>query len=417
MVLIFSRISDRRDETTAEVQVTRLDGAHVLRRRINLLSSGRGSAAEFAKELAEEVDVDWRRIIREACESVLDAHRSGPEFVTIAGDIKRPSPPEWLCDGLMLKGKPNCWLAAASTGKSTLAKAFCTYYATGYQFCDRRTEKGVPLYLDWEDDEESFRRVAHDVCRNLSVWPVPPMYWRDMHGQRFRDQVENLGRFIDQHNIGLVVIDAIAAAGGSPGEHMSWEAIALELEQGLGQLPPVTVLGLDHVTSDEHKNGGVPVKGRGAERKVEFFRNQWSLLLDRDALERGRHLVGWTHTKVNAIVPTPTFVTELAHRDGELSINPLPVTSSPTMVERMTNIRRLVMQLEATPGLSAAELCEALYGSTVSSKVEGVRTELRRAEKRHQVRIDQTGRWWALGARYNGLALVPKSEEDELPWQ
>jgi AAA domain len=417
--LIFSRITDRRDETTAEVQIVRPDGAHVLRRRINLLSSGRGSATEFAAELRKEVDIDWKDVLRQGCESVLQAHRSGPEVVTIEGDIEPPPPPQWLCDGLLLKDKPNCWLAAASTGKSTLAKAFCAYYAGGMRFLGRFTECGTPLYLDWEDDEGSFRRVVHDVCRHTGVWPVPRMHWLDMHGRRLRDQIEHLGRLIDRYKVGFIVLDAVAAAGGSPGEHLSWEAIALDLEQALGQLPLVTVLGLDHVTSSEHKNGEVPVKARGAERKVEFFRNQWSLMLDQDAYDYGRHVVGWTHTKLNAAPKRPPFVTELLHHDGDLEVCERGIEASLAMIERLTDMKRCLLQLEATPGVSVQEVCEEVYGTTQRSKVETVRTNLKRAQARGLAHVDNGGRWWAEVAgslAVNGVIRRPFGSEKELPW-
>lgn len=400
MVFIFSRIVDHRDEITTEVHVTRSE-QHVVRRRLNLLAGGRGSMSDFAKELAENYDeLDdkaWKRIVGEGAELVLEAHRNGIEVEVVEGEIEQPPPPRWLCDGLLLKDKPNCWLAAASTGKSTLAKAFCAYYASGFRFLNRETEQGIPLYLDWEDDKESFDRVVYEVCRNLGVWPLPRMLWMNMRGRRLRDQVEKIGRTIDKYRVGFLVIDAIAAAGGSPGEHSSWESVALDLEESMGQLPPVTVLGLDHVTSDEHKNGDrVPLKARGAERKVEFFRNQWSLMIDKDARERGRHLVDWTHTKINLLTQRQPFVTELVHRPGDLSITELGIESSPSAIERLPMIKRYYLQLLRTPGLTVTELADAVRRNTSRSQVESTRSELKRAADRGLVRQEEDGKWYAI---------------------
>ena len=402
--MVFSHF-DRR-ETAAEVRLVHAPSNQtIMHRRINLLAaSGRtGSVADLAKELADEVrGVDWKKLLREACESALAAFRAGRPAHKISGEIQRPPPPAWMCDGLLLKGKPNVWIGAASTGKSTLAKAMCVYYAAGYQFCGRPMEQGVPLYLDWEDDRESFERVAYDVCRNLGVWPIPPMYWLDMHGLRLRDQVEHLCRLVDQYGVGCVVLDAVAAAGGSPGEHMSWEGVALELEQVLGLLPSVTVLGLDHVTSAEHKdNGVVPLKARGAERKVEFFRCQWSLVVDRGEQDMGRHVVSWTNTKLNLGPKGKPFVTELLHRDADLSIVVRELDASPEAIDRMSAQERVVHQLRATPGLSVNELCAALYDETPKAKVESVRTQLKRAERRGQA-WEAAGRWWATDSRHSG---------------
>lgn len=399
VALLFTRIVDRRDETTAEVQVVSNDGAHLFRRRINLLSSGRGSAAELAKELSEDirsVDLSWKQIVRDGCESVLAAHRTGPPLQVVSEHDPEPPPLEWLCDGLILKNKANCWLGAGSTGKSTLAKAFCAYYATGYRFLGRQTERGYPLYLDWEDDYDSYRRVVLDVCRDLGVWPPPRLGYRSMRGFRLRDMVETLSREIDTQGVGLIVIDAIAAAGGAPGEYMSWESVALDLEQALGQLPPVTVLGIDHVTSDDHKLGGkaVPLKARGSERKYEMFRNQWSLVADQDLREDGKHVVSWTHTKINADTYRPEFVVEIVHRPGELSIVERAVESSPEAVERLPAWKRTLRYVIDQPGQTAKQIAEEVRGSDSRNAVIATRTELTRLVKRGLLTIDASGCYW-----------------------
>lgn len=399
VLMRFSRIADKRDELTAELSISRDNGANVLRRRINLLASTGSTLSSLVTDLKDEelgIDVDWKKLLRDGYEAVLESHRNGLVVTSIQGNITRPNPPRWLCDGLLLKNKVNCWLGAAGTGKSTLAKGLCVYYAAGERFLGRDTERGLPLYLDWEDDDEDLRRVAHDVCRNLNVWPVPELLWISMRGKRLRDHIEKLAALVDERKVGLIVMDAIAAAGGSPGEHMSWEAVALELEQCLGMLPPVTILGLDHVTSDEHKNGSsaVPMKARGAERKVEFFRNQWTLVLDRGELEAGRHIVSWNHTKVNVIVPRPAFATEIVHQDGNLSIQEKGVEASPAAVERLPRQKQNVIYVMENPGKSAETVCMAVRGDSKKAAIDATRKELKRAKEHGEVWVDDDGRWW-----------------------
>lgn len=413
VVLLFSRPAEHRDELTFEVAVRRPDGQHVLTRRVNILgSSTRGSIKELGDELSAEVKgPDWRKLLREACESVLASHRAGSPLHTVAGEMQRPAPPEWLCEGLLLKNKPNVWLGAASTGKSTLAKAICVYYAAGYRFCERPMEQGVPLYLDWEDDVDDFMRVAYDVCRNLGVWPVPLMLWRDMHGRRLRDQIESLATIIDREHVGLLVIDAIAAAGGPPSEHSSWESVALELEVALGALPPVTILGLDHVTSQQHQDGSVvPLKARGAERKVEFIRNQWTLMLDREAQAYGRHLVQWFNTKINRLKLGASFVTELLHYDAELSVVVRPLDTSTEAFERLSDTQKCVRYLQDTPAQTVAEVTWAVFGVSTRNKIESTRVLLKRAQARGLVWVDDGGRWWAKQLSANGQ--LPFDPED-----
>jgi hypothetical protein len=385
LVFMFSAIDPGTREFRSDVRVFNDLGERLITRNINLKASvGKtGSARDFINELCRLYGAaDWESLIREVCESVMVAHYEGRPVSVIQGEIERPPPPAWLCQGLLLKDKPNCWLGAASTGKSTLSKGICAYYAAGFRFCDREMERGVPLFLDWEDDEASFRRVVYDVCRNLGAWPLPLMLWRDMRGYKLRDQIERLGEIIDKYHVGLIVLDAIAAAGGSPNEHLGYEAVALALEECLGALPPVTVLALDHVTGEELKNGRsvVPVKGRGAVRKVEFFRNQWSLVADDEASKLGRHVVNWHHTKVNAIAKEEAFATEIIHRETEISIVVRPMRV-PEPVEDDTKTGKLLLALGdhwRTPHDLAMEI---EGGEPTRSQTESVRKLLERAWK------------------------------------
>jgi len=333
LVLDFSRPEQK--GTSWEVAVRRRAG-HLFTRRIQLLTDPK---AGNTKRLIDEVNALGigdaallAKLFLEVTESVLASHRTGHPAQDMIGEMHRPPPPAWASQGLLLKNKPNCWLGAASTGKSTLAKAICTYYATGYRFCDREMEQGVAMYLDWEDDYDSFARTVYDICANLGVrdeWP--PLIYVDMHGSRLRDRVESLARDIHRRHVGLLVLDAVAAMGAVPDEHVTYEMIALEMADCLDSLPPVTVLALDHVTGEESKaikstrrNGfmpNVPTKGRGSVRKLEYFRNQWTLTADAQAEEQGRHVVNWDHTKLNlGKLERPGFATEILHYPEEISI-------------------------------------------------------------------------------------------------
>ena len=389
IVLHFTRVLDKGTEFPSEVTVFNGTGHDpVMTRQVNLKSSSvRGSVKELIDELkGYNGQVDWQALMREACESVIASHRGGRPSRRVEGDIERPPPPAWLSQGLLLKNKLNCWLGAASTGKSTLAKAVCAYYACGFRFLDREMEQGIPLYLDWEDDFDDFVRTTTDVCRNLGVWPAPLMLHRDMHGYKLRDQVDALAREIDLEHVGLVVLDAVAAAGSSPGEHTGYEAVALEMEACLGALPPVTVLALDHVTSAEHKSLGsalasAPVKARGSERKVEFFRNQWSLVQDPEAAALGRHVVAWTQTKLNQGAREVPFATEIVHREAEISIVVRPMA---IVAPDVTDTDKLLNELRISPGgRSPRELALQCDGKEPSrGRIESVRKLLDRAVQR-----------------------------------
>jgi len=112
-----------------------------------------------------------------------------------------------------------------------------------------------------------------------------------MHAAAIANRIDALGAT-------LVIWDGVQAAGGPLGQYTSYESVAMDLEALVGLLPPTTHLMLDHVTGDDLKGGAVPLKARGGTRKVEWARNQWSLILDREKHAEKRHVVGWTHTKI-----------------------------------------------------------------------------------------------------------------------
>jgi len=376
--------------TSWEVAVRRHAG-HLFTRRIQLLTDPRTGNT---KRLVDEIkglgigdESVLSKLFLEVSESVLASHRNGHPSQELRGQMRRPPPPAWLSQGLLLKNKPNCWLGAASTGKSTLAKAICAYYATGYRFCDREMEQGVAMYLDWEDDYESFARTIFDVCWNLGIrdeWP--PLVYVDMHGSRLRDRVESLAREIHRKNVGLLVLDAVAAMGAVPDEHVNYEGIALEMADCLDSLPPVTVLALDHVTGEESKainastrgKPPVPTKGRGSVRKLEYFRNQWTLTADAQAEGVDRHVVNWTHTKLNLGKREPGFATEILHHAQEISIVVRPqVIYEPNEDEQKTTV---LLRALGDHWRSPRELALEVDGHEPSEgRVESVRTLLNRA--------------------------------------
>jgi hypothetical protein len=394
----FSRLADHKDETDAEVLVARLDGTTLVRRRLNLLgASGVPKTLIDVLEGAQlGVDSDlWVPLITRGFESVLSAHRNGLVLQTTTTDYDRPDPIEWLCDGLVMRDRMNCWLGAASTGKSTLAKMLCVAHATGQPFIDKTAGVGTPLYLDWEDDFNDFRRVAWDMCHALGV-QTPVMHWINMRGKRLRDSVETLSKIIEDNHVSFVVIDSIAAAGGFAGEHRGYEDIALELELCLGQLPPVTVLGLDHVTSEDHKaNNRIPTKARGAERKVEFYRNQWSLVADMGERERHHHIIAWHHTKINADIYRNPFVVEIVHRDGELSVLKCDPSASPEFIDRQTDQQKVEGFVRENPGATLTDIYNGITeGVLTQARKDIIRAQVNRARKSGHIQVDKGKRYW-----------------------
>lgn len=394
VMLTFDRLAERRDEVTAELHIMTRDGGHLARRRINLLGSRvLTDLARDMDDISRGSEWPWRKILAEGCESALEGFRQGSAVVIVEGELERPKPIQWTCQDIVMANVVNVWVAAASTGKSTLLKAFCLHHALGIPFLGHEMAKGVPLYLDYEDTEENFRRTLYQVAAGLGIKSVPRVLWK-RGGGPLRNQVHQLGELIDKNGVTLLGIDAVAAAGGEMGDG-NYETVALGVEQAVIALPPVTMVMLDHITSAEMKDGGVPLKARGAARKYEFARYQWTIVADKDAAESGRHVVGWTHTKSNLTRLQRPFATNIIHEDDKLMFGPAEVSEVQAVASARGLLGRCIEELEARGGpLMIDDLAMALYEVTEPTRGqrESIRKTLRRDEGR-LLRLLPNGSW------------------------
>ena len=415
--LVFDRVVERRDEVSAEIHLMLRNGEHLARRRVNLLGSRvLTDLARDMDDLTGGADWPWRRMIAEGCETALESFRRGTPLVVVEGAMQPAKPIEWLCHELVMSNVVNVWVAAAGTGKSTLLKALCLSHALGKQFLGRATGKGVPLYLDYEDSEENFRRALSQVASGMGEQSLPRTLWK-RGGGPLRNQVHQLAEIIDHNHVTLLCIDAVAAAGGEMDER-GYESLALGLEQALVALPPVTIILIDHITSDEMKNGGVPIKARGSARKYEFARYQWTIVADHDAAADGRHVVGWTHVKSNLTRIYPPFGVNIIHEDDRIVFGPADAIEVQQLADRMTVLQKIIQAIKDARGpRTVDDLAQAVYDEATKGKRESIRKTLDRDKGRH-VQLLQDGSWTLKEPHFAGNVTPIRSYQDDedLPW-
>lgn len=379
VVLTFTNVTDRSGEFRAEMLVERrLGGGHLLRRYINML--GINTIRDLTRILQDAdggAGFPWPKVLESAFESVIRAVRIGPDLQTLQGTLQRPRGISWLCDGLVMANVPNVWLAAGSTGKSTFAIGLAVHHLVGERFLGRETQRGTPLLLDWESDDDDFTEKVWLWSRWLGLSEVPPIHRLRMRGAAAGSAAAIANR-IETLGASLVIWDGVQAAGGPIGQHASYESVAQELEMLVGLLPPTTHLLLDHVTGDELKQGSVPLKGRGSTRKVEWARNQWTMILDRDEQRQGRHVVGWTHTKINRDRYLQPFGVELLHRPDEMAYQILDEAEVAPLAERMPQWKQLLEIVKDRP-LTVREVAIAWRGSDDEKTQNAVRGVVNRS--------------------------------------
>jgi hypothetical protein len=395
VVFGFSRIVERSAELTAELHVQTIGkgGApeHVLRRRVNMLGSR--TPADLAKDLDLATDMagwPWRKIIEQAFASVVEEFRSGEGVRLLGGKTVAPPPVSQLVPDLILANTANTWFGPGGTGKSTAAIAACVAHVLEAEFLGRQMPRGVPLYLDWEDEEEAFERVLWQVSIGYGMRESARVHWRRMRAP-LKDDIAYISALIDRIGATLVVIDSATRAMGSAGEHGTYESTAVSFAEAIRALGKVTTLIIDHVDGQTVKDGGVARKSYGSIHKMNFVRNAWSLTPDEEA---SIQTVGWTHAKVNYVEKAQPFGIRY-ERDqvlGGLSITTCSAADVAPIAATMTLARRIEATLTRTGVMSVKDIAEDVLGVSEKKDVEKIRVTLNRDLGKHFRRYSD-GTW------------------------
>lgn len=422
----FSRIVERSSEITAELHVQAIkkggEREHLLRRRVNLLGSR--TPADLAKDLdlaTDNAGWPWRKIVESSFASVIEAHREGEAEQLLGGKRVAPPAPRHLIDGLLIANVANTWFGPGGTGKSTAAVAACVAHVLGEPFAGTPVERGVALYLDWEDEEEAFERLLWEVSAGYGLEESARVYWRRMRAP-LKDDLAYIAALIDRIGATLVVIDSATRAMGASGEHGTYESTAVAFAEAIRSLGKVTVLIVDHVDGAAVKDGAPSKKAYGSIHKLNFVRNAWSLTPDDEA---STQTVGWTHAKVNHGPKRQAFGLRY-ERDqvmGGMALVPLLAEDVAPIAATMTNAARIAAVLVRCGVLSVKDIAEEVFGKTDKSSVETIRVTLKRDMGR-RFRNFSDGTWAMRDWRPNtppnrpNMRIVNTADEEpeELPF-
>src|SRR5262245_1359691 len=100
-----------------------------------------------------------RTIAFEAFQKRLDdIHKAEPFDYVLARDISLV-PKAWLIEGFVGMGESSAWYGPPDGGKSTVALDAACHVAAGLDWCGRRVQQGIVLYVAIERAAVSRRRV------------------------------------------------------------------------------------------------------------------------------------------------------------------------------------------------------------------------------------------------------------------
>jgi hypothetical protein len=99
---------------------------------------------------------------------------TGFRFEPLGDLLAKPDvPPDYLVDGMLVRGTVSASVAKPKVGKSTFARALCLAVAKGTEFLGRRVQQGSCLYLALEERREEiaadFRAMGADGTEPIDI--------------------------------------------------------------------------------------------------------------------------------------------------------------------------------------------------------------------------------------------------------
>lgn len=234
--------------------------------RINVLSS---SARESLVRQLEKhfggargtVGPNWTELMQTAVARMrqvfekVDTTTSLPELLTRP---KRES--RWLVDSMVCADGVTIWFGTGASAKSMTAQQLSLCLVIGTDLGSWHCPRTRVLYLDYEDEDAEFgdkmRRLLEGM--NIPMADDPEVRAEMLAGFHYRrggvplkDQVATILRIIEEHGIGLLIIDS---AGPACGGSMNDEQNAIAFFQATRRLN-IPVLVISHISKEAAEAG------------------------------------------------------------------------------------------------------------------------------------------------------------------
>lgn len=348
------------------------------------LLEGTRSLADLRKgleELSPGQGIPWGTLVRQVTKAVVDAEDAGPRVLRLGDIATRPRLPD-LVEWLVPQGKTSRLYGPGGYGKGYLAVGMAVAIAAGVSFAGLAVQRGPVLYLDWEDDDWTFRERVEAICRGrpepLDPRALPLAYARCE--RPLPEEVEWLSRRVDADGIVLTVVDSVEMASAG-GEHRNYNDRATELARAL-RLVHCGHLLIDHVSDEGRRGTGLAGKAIGGIMKQNLARNEWEIKREQGTGDAVSHL-GLYHAKTNhsAFSPPLGFVLDFSTPDT-VAIRREDVRNSPTLAAPTNlgwRIEGYLVHVGCRPIKAIADELDVPEKS--------VETALRRGEQAHRFQV------------------------------
>jgi len=281
--------------------------------RVNLLATS--TMVGLAKRLEKNrEDVSWTDILTFITNETLKIVRKGEPPVRIWPREDDNLAPSYLLEPILYLNHPTVIFGDYSSLKSLVA--LVTGYIVQLPYHDNALglttvkEPTLCLYLDYEDDPDSFRRRWSALERGFGQGAMPILY-RRMSGT-LSDSVEQLRRITDNEHIGLIIVDSLGSAARG---NLNDPEPAIKYHVALRQLG-ITSLTLAHTSKDQL------TKKRSIFGSVFFTnlaRSVWECKAEQETGE-DEALISLKHIKANLSRLHPPLGYRFAFSDNSITV-------------------------------------------------------------------------------------------------
>jgi len=219
--------------------------------RINLLSSSARTDLRRALEAEYGKEAGWAGLVNRAFSLARTAFTTKGR-VRWYRDIADPGEPGLLVAPFLPADAPTVLFGDGSAGKTYITLRWAISVAAGIPFGDFPIMRGRVLVVDYETNEETFKRRVHRLLAGLrseaTGSPVEiedlPIGYFAARGIPLHDQISAVRREVKEMGATLVIVDSAAAAcGGKPEDAEN----ALKYFSALAKLGDVATLTIAHV--------------------------------------------------------------------------------------------------------------------------------------------------------------------------
>lgn len=357
---LVNRIREHSDgRVTAEVafKVDKPDiPPHILHTQVSLLSTR--SKKDMVKELEDRYPLperQWTGMIEQLCLISLDNHRKGKPAKEVwpALDGEEIPRSELLVDPLLYKDKPNILFGEGSTSKSYLALTLAImvqlpYYDNPLGLSPKQANA---LYLDYEADEDEFKKRLTSLERGFSLSATPILY-RECELPLVED-IDHLEQIVAENHIGFLVIDSLGIASGNAS--LNDAATATAFYSALRRLK-VTSLIITHTAKEAEARRATPfgsVYFTNLARSVFEVRKQQEEAANEIA-------IALIHSKNNQGPLLPPQGFKVVFEPDRVLVKRMEVESVPEFLEKLSLKARIVALLKEEGKASVKDIAEEL---------------------------------------------------------